>query len=287
MNAALKSAFQKDEVLLQDIRSTPSSQNVFSLWWLGQSGFLIHYAGDFLLLDPYLSESLTLKYADTHKPHVRLTERTIDPAALEMVSVVTSSHNHTDHLDASTLVPLSKACPGLRMILPEANIDFAKNRLQGADIIYLGIDTGKSIELGPWRFTGITAAHNEVVRDALGRSLYLGLVISFGPFSVYHSGDTLWHDSLLEELRVHELDVALVPINGNDPRRGVAGNLSALEAAELSKAVGARIAIPHHFEMFAFNTADPQDFAKACEGVAQDYRVMGVGERILISEQIS
>lgn len=287
MNASLKPAFRKDESLLQDIRSTPSSVVQFTIWWLGQSGFLIHYAGDYLLLDPYLSDSLTLKYAATDKPHVRLTERAIDPATLDMVSVVTSSHNHTDHLDTSTLVPLAKSCPGLQMVLPDANIDFAKHRLQGAAISYRGIDVGKSIALGPWKFTGITAAHNEVVRDPLGRSLYLGLVVSFGPFSIYHSGDTLWHESLVDELSAYALDVALVPINGNDPRRGVAGNLNPLEAANLSKRIGARLAIPHHFDMFAFNTADPQDFARACEEIAQPHNVLRVGEEILIFAQNS
>ena len=55
---------------------------------------------------PYLSDSLTAKYAGTDKPHVRMTERAIDPARLDFIDVVTSSHNHTDHLDHETLWPL-------------------------------------------------------------------------------------------------------------------------------------------------------------------------------------
>ena len=50
-----------------------------------------------LLLDPYLSDSLTRKYAATDKPHVRMTELVIDPARLDFIDAVTSSHNHTDH----------------------------------------------------------------------------------------------------------------------------------------------------------------------------------------------
>lgn len=40
----------------------------FALWWLGQSGFLFKWRGDYLLIDPYLSDSLTQKYAGTDKP---------------------------------------------------------------------------------------------------------------------------------------------------------------------------------------------------------------------------
>ena len=45
-----------------------------------------------MLFDPYLSDSLTAKYADTDKPHVRITERVIDPESLDFIDVATSSH---------------------------------------------------------------------------------------------------------------------------------------------------------------------------------------------------
>ena len=92
---------------LKDVRKVRSHKEGGSdLWWLGQSGFLLHYRRHFLLLDPYLSDSLTTKYARTDKPHVRMTRRVVDPAQLGFVHVVTSSHNHTDHLDAETILPM-------------------------------------------------------------------------------------------------------------------------------------------------------------------------------------
>jgi L-ascorbate metabolism protein UlaG (beta-lactamase superfamily) len=72
---------------------------------------LIAHGGKYLLLDPYLSDSLTRKYAATDKPHDRLSALAIEPHALDFVDVVTSSHNHTDHLDAETLSPLFEANP--------------------------------------------------------------------------------------------------------------------------------------------------------------------------------
>lgn len=90
----------QDETFLVDVRN--AAPNQIHLWWLGQSGFLVQYQGRHLLIDPYLSDSLTKKYAGTDKAHVRMTERVIASKRLDFVDVVTSSHNHTDHLDGET-----------------------------------------------------------------------------------------------------------------------------------------------------------------------------------------
>src|SRR6266508_3994867 len=96
----------KNDGLLADIHGAPRDSHQFHLWWLGQSGFLLQWQGKHVLFDPYLSDSLTKKYAASAKPHVRMTERVVAPERLDFIDVVTSSHNHTDHLDAETLLPL-------------------------------------------------------------------------------------------------------------------------------------------------------------------------------------
>src|SRR4051812_32549791 len=119
----------QNQAFLADVEGA-RSENDFFLWWLGQSGFLIRWRDQFLLLDPYLSDSLTKKYAQTDKPHVRMTEVVIDPGSLNGIHVVTSSHNHTDHLDADTLAPLLRANPQAALVIPEANREFVANRLK-------------------------------------------------------------------------------------------------------------------------------------------------------------
>ncbi|MFN0127853.1 MAG: MBL fold metallo-hydrolase [Verrucomicrobiales bacterium] len=270
----------KDEALLEDIGVAPEDPSRFHLWWLGQSGFLLKWQNRHLLLDPYLSDSLTAKYAGTDKPHVRMTERCLDPARLVMVDVVTSSHNHTDHLDAATLQPLATQRPGLPLVLPAANIEFARNRLGEAPFAFTGLDAGQSTEVAGFTFTGVPAAHNTIEKDAHGRCHFLGFVVRFGGFTLYHSGDTLWHDQLPHLLIHYQPDVVLVPINGHDPARGVAGNLNGTEAAALARCCGAQLAIPHHFDMFTFNTATPEEFTAACGRLSQPNRVLRCGERL-------
>lgn len=275
----------QDEALLAQVKSyAEQADNNLRIWWLGQSGFLVQWQGHHLLLDPYLSDSLTHKYAATAKPHVRMTQRVIAPELLDMVEVVTSSHNHTDHLDAETLQPLLQANPEVQMVVPEANRALVAERTGRPLGWPVGLTAGEACTLGPWQLTALAAAHNELDTDEQGRHKYLGFVVKVGHYALYHSGDTLEYPGLEATLRaLGPLDVALVPINGNVPERGVAGNLSGPEAASLSHRIGARWAVPHHFEMFEFNTASPQPFEEACNHLGQAFRVLRAGEMLEIS----
>jgi L-ascorbate metabolism protein UlaG (beta-lactamase superfamily) len=191
---------------------------------------------------------------------------------------VTSSHNHTDHLDAATLLPLFAANPSIQLVIPEANRAFVCERLGCAADFPLGLNDGEQLDVAGFKLHAIPSAHNEIDRDAAGRCKYLGLVLECGPFRLYHSGDTLWYPGLEDRLRPFHLDVAFLPINGNRPERRVAGNLSAEEAARLGREVGAKCVVPHHYHLFEFNTEDPQRFVEFAEQYGTPYRVLGIGE---------
>jgi L-ascorbate metabolism protein UlaG (beta-lactamase superfamily) len=282
-NRMIRPVVQHD-AFLTDVKRASADEFVVHLWWLGQSGFLIKYGNRYLLIDPYLSDSLTKKYAGTDRPHVRMTERVIDPARMDFVDVVTSSHNHTDHLDAETLLPLMRANPAMRIVAPAANRQFAAERL-GIDLeTILTADEGKTINVAGFLITGRIAAHPQVERDEQGRSKYLGYVIQAGQCTIYHSGDTLWHDAIVEQVKPFKVDMALLPINGDRPERHVAGNLEGPQAARLAKAIDARMVIPCHYDMFEFNTASPDEFVRGCQKIAQNYGVLRAGQRFSSSE---
>ena len=270
---------QSHDALLADIHASNRHDGNFRLWWLGQSGFLLQCQGIHVLLDPYLSDSLTKKYDQTDKPHVRTTELVIDPARLSFVDIATSTHNHTDHLDAETLCPILKGNPSLKLVIPDANREFVAERLNIDPAIPVGVDDGSSIELSGIRFSGLASAHENLDRDERGRAKYLGYVLEFGGWTVYHSGDTVRYDGMAEKLRPFKIDVALLPINGRAPERRISGNLFGREAAQLAKDIGARLVIPCHFEMFEFNTASPDEFIQECERLGQNFKVLQCGER--------
>jgi L-ascorbate metabolism protein UlaG (beta-lactamase superfamily) len=269
----------KDDAFLADVASTAAQPNALHVWWLGQSGFLLRWSNRHLLMDPYLSDSLTTKYAGTDKPHVRMTDRVIAPERLDFIDVVTSSHNHTDHLDADTLLPLLRVNPKIELIIPEANRKFVADRLGVVAEMPRGLDVGRSHTFAGFTIHGVPAAHPLVEKDEWGRHRYLGYVVQAGPWMVYHSGDTKLFDALETHLRQWHIDLALLPINGDLPERRVAGNLNGMEAATLAKRIDATLVIPCHFEMFEFNTASPTEFVRHAELLRQPCHVLRVGER--------
>jgi len=267
----------KDEAFIAEVEKYQDDGKNFHLWWLGQSGYLLLWKRKRILIDPYLSDSLTKKYAATNKPHTRMSERVVDPQLLNHILTVSSSHNHTDHLDGETLIPIIKNNPNITFIIPEANRQFVCERVQISNEFPVGLNDEESITIDEFTFHGVPAKHNEIERDEYDNCKFMGYVIRFGKWSIYHSGDTLWFDEMPELLKPFEVDLALLPINGNDPARGVAGNLSAEEAAWLGKEIEASIVIPCHYDMFTFNTADPKEFEEEANKIGQPYRILEIG----------
>lgn len=279
----MKQPVLADDAFLQDVNANAAPGRL-NLWWLGQSGFLLQYGNAHLLLDPYLSDSLTAKYAGTNKPHERITARVIGPERLDFIDGVTSTHNHTDHLDGETLGPLLAVNPQMAVIVPRANRDFAAQRLQVDPARLTPIRVGEEVTVGPFTLRAVPAAHETLETDENGDHRFVGYVVQVGGYTLYHSGDTVLFDGMRDALPA-SVDVALLPINGRDPARGVAGNLSATEAVSLAQSLSASLVIPCHFDMFAFNTVAPDEFVALAQAAAQPYALLGNGERLPFAQK--
>jgi L-ascorbate metabolism protein UlaG (beta-lactamase superfamily) len=208
-----------------------------------------------------------------------MTELVIDPGRLSFADIITSTHNHTDHLDAETLCPILAANPRAKVLIPEANRTFVADRLKLDASLAIGLDDGTSVEISGIKFSGVASAHEDLECDAWGRMRFLGYVLQFGNWTIYHSGDTLRYPGMSEKLRPFKVDLALLPINGRLPERRVPGNLSGTEAAQLAKDIEAKLVIPCHFDMFEFNTASPAEFIHECQRLDQPYKVLHCGEQ--------
>jgi len=211
-----------------------------------------------------------------------MTERVISPDRLAGIEVVTASHHHTDHLDPETLQPSVGANPLVQLVCPEAHRKLAMERSGLADRQIVGLDAGQEVGLGIFKFVAVPAAHESLDRDKDGRMLCLGFVIRVGPWTLYHSGDTVLYPGMEDLLRPFQVDVAFLPINGRAPERRVAGNLNGIEAARLASAIGAKRVIPCHYDMFEFNTATPDTFVAECRRLGQGCVVLRAGERFTV-----
>ncbi len=270
---------QSGDALLADIQAVSEQADALHVWWLGQSGFLVQWQGKHLLFDPYLSDSLTRKYANTDKQHVRMTELVIDPERLDFVDVVMSSHNHTDHLDGETITRLLQVNPEMSIVVSAANQKAAAERLQIPVDRLTPSDVGTCCKVAGVTISAVPAAHEELEQDDQGRHVFVGYIVELGPWTVYHAGDTIRYEGMAETLRQWSIDLALLPINGSDPERRVAGNLWGHEAAQLANDISAKLVVPCHYDMFDFNTVKPDEFVSKAKVLGQPYQVLANGER--------
>lgn len=235
--------------------------------------------GRHLVIDPYLSDSLAER---EELPHVRMMRSVIDPSRLDFVDVLAITHDHGDRFDPDTAGALLEASPTAIVIVPVAIRRRVVERLRLDEQRIIGLDDGVSVHIAGFHLTALASAHEELEQDEQGRFKHIGYVIAAGGKTVYHSGDTVIYDGLVDRLRWYSLDVALLPINGRSQLQGIVGNLTAAEAARLAFDCGAALAVPCHYDMFASNTGDPAAFADSSEFLGQAWRILEAGERLSV-----
>jgi L-ascorbate metabolism protein UlaG (beta-lactamase superfamily) len=230
-----------------------------SAYWLGQAGFLLETDHLRILIDAYLSDTLAEKYRGKVFPHLRMMPPPVDPATLRDLDLVLATHGHTDHLDPGTLAPVAHHNPRCRFVVPASSAALAISRGVPKERL-LPANAFAALELPGVRILPLPSAHEELTIDAAGRHLFLGYLLELCGVSLYHPGDCVPYPGLLENLSPHPVDLALLPVNGRDKERtlaGVLGNFTLGEAISLTKACGFGAVVGHHFGLFDFNTIDP------------------------------
>ena len=244
-----------------------------AITWLRQAGFLIEGPSATVAIDPFLTDI-----------DGQVVAPALQPEALGGVDVVLATHEHGDHLDLPAWQRLAKAsarpvfvvAEPLRSLVTDAGIDEAR---------VIGARVDEPLALDGVRVTPVPALHGVEVEDAYdhgrersgGLDRYLGYVIELAGVRLYHAGDTLVYDDMVERLSRLQVHVALLPINGRDffrERRGLVGNMDARESAELAESIGADLVIPMHYDSYPGNTASAGAFVDHVHRVHPTVSVM-------------
>jgi L-ascorbate metabolism protein UlaG (beta-lactamase superfamily) len=243
------------------------------------AGYAIKTASILFYIDLYLSEHLTAKYANSDKPHIRMTEAPLRGGDISRAEWVFASHKHSDHLDPGTLPVLFAASPDAKLILPAALIEHA---------VSLGLSRERLIptrgdetfSIGSMTVHSLPSAHPNFDYSQRDEYPFLGFVFEVDEVTLYHSGDTLAYDGLATRLQRFDLDIAFLPINGGYVP-GTPPNMNIAEAVELAKQVKPRLVIPHHYDMFTFNTADVNEFAALAAEKDVPHRVLHCSQKLV------
>jgi len=174
----------------------------------------------------------------------------IDPFELKEgdgADVVLVTHDHYDHLSVDDIK---------KVVTPETEIFAPMNcteKLAPLGAKFTGVQAGETYEAAGVAVQPV-AAYN-VGKEFHPRTLGVGYLVTMDGESFYHAGDTD-HIPEMEGLRP---DVALLPVGGTY-------TMTAEEAAEAFRKLGAKRAIPMHYGSIVGTDADAERFKKLIGG---------------------
>jgi L-ascorbate metabolism protein UlaG (beta-lactamase superfamily) len=242
-----------------------------SLQWLGQSSFLVDAPEGRIGIDLYISDHLAGKYRGTDKPHDRLHPCSVTAADLADLDWIFASHKHSDHLDPAAIAEIMRAAAGATLVLPAPLVDYAADDLGVPRDRMIGVAAGDVV--GPFRV--LPAAHSAIDPSCLS------VLVEVDGLRIFHSGDTLVFDEQRAALAELRPDVVLLPANGRVAEHlGTPPNMSLEEGIELARACDARVLIPHHYDLFAFNSRPVDDIRRVLATSGVGHRVMEVDETL-------
>jgi L-ascorbate metabolism protein UlaG (beta-lactamase superfamily) len=184
----------------------------------------------------------------------------IDPWKLKEAphdaTLVLVSHSHYDHYSAEDIAKVRG--PQTKLI---ASSDVAAKEKGGE-----AITPGATIEANNVRIMGVPAYNpNKLFHPKANK--WVGFVIEVGGKRIYYAGDTDLTDEMKE---LKNIDIALLPIGGKV-------TMNAEEAAEATKYIKPKQAIPYHYGDIVDSPSDAENFAKLAASCA---KILKPGETV-------
>ncbi len=261
--------------LRDEIARTRTEPGQVAFWWLGQHSFILKGGETVVYIDPYLSPS-----------PARQTPPLLTPAAVTDADLVLCTHDHGDHIDPGAIPGIAAASPAARFVAPRPAGQRMRELGVSPDRLTLLTD-GEEAEWRGVRVTAVKSKHERFDEVPGVGFPFLGYVIALNGATLYHAGDTLVYEGLVTTLQRHAPSVLFLPINGRCAdrlRSGCIGNMTYQEAVDLAGDVGARWAVPTHYDMFIGNQEDPTKFVRYMEVKFPEIRtwVGPAGARVVV-----
>jgi L-ascorbate metabolism protein UlaG (beta-lactamase superfamily) len=190
-----------------------------TLWWLGNSGFALKYRTAILYIDPDLS----------------LPDSPLRAADASHAGLILCTHSGRVTMD--TVPAMLAASPRAKLVIPKSGADHAHS----LGIPYTRMvttDAGLRVEYLDDRIYAVPSSHGKLDWTPLGGYPYLGYLVRFGGVTIYHAGDCVPYDDIVDRLRPYTVTVALLPVGGRPDGFDIP------EAAQLSQDIGARWLVP-------------------------------------------
>ena len=197
--------------------------------WLGQAGLLFETEGMRILVDPYLSNSV-----EAIQPHF-WRRVPVEERFLRIVpDVIVLTHDHLDHTDPETLKYYLGEDTEVCVLASENAWNRVRGQFGGIGNNYVCFNRRTEWTERGVRFRAVYAEHSDPTA--------IGVVIYAEGKRYYVTGDTLYNESVLEDLG-ERVDYVFLPVNG------VGNNMNMEDGKRFCERLGA-VAVPMHCGLF-------------------------------------
>jgi L-ascorbate metabolism protein UlaG (beta-lactamase superfamily) len=200
---------------------------------VGHATFVVHWGGQVVVTDPFFGKRAVIP--------PRLVPAPFGPSAIPDGAVVVISHNHYDHLDASSIEALAPRC---RFLCPPGLGEFVRRR--GArDVVEL--DWWQVAEVDGTTFTFLPAQHwSRRFGMGLNETLWGSWLMERGGRKVFFGGDSGYFKGYrVFGSRYPGIDVALIGIGAYAPRWFMHyAHMDVAETVRAFRELGARMLVP-------------------------------------------
>jgi len=245
----------------------------FTVWWLGNAGFAINWAGRVIFIDPVIEIQ---DESDPLMSEIGLRLRGPLPLRASQVNradLILLTHDDGDHTGPRTTPEL----------IARTNATFVGAERTARALREYGLSDdrlrlaryGEPIEFGDFSVIPTPARHQESGGHTV-RGECCGFIVRGNDFSLWHPDDT---DLLEEHLQVKGIDLLLLPIAPHV--------LATQGSIALASSTGARHIIPCHYGTYDSDqywcTGDPEAVRAGVERADERYHMLAIGERFALS----
>ncbi len=213
--------------------------------WIGHATFLIQGGGYNIITDPIFGNIASI--------FRRLLKPGISIDALPPIDYILISHNHLDHMDASSLHAIKQINPDVQVLVPQGDKAWFDSNGFAHSHEHMWWDTQRITDSIKCTFLPSVHWSQRGLFDK-NRSLWGSWMISIHDTHIYFAGDTAEGDHFVQIAREFPaISTALMPVGPCEPSEWMKHNhLSSETALQSFITLQAKEFIPMHWGTFAF-----------------------------------
>lgn len=221
---------------LRQIES-PGEGDGAKLWWLGGAGFALKTAASLVWIDPFFGPSPSEKA-------IRMIASPVDPRWIRRANAVFSSHDHEDHCEERTLLPVSENTPAT-FVGPRSSI--AKMRAFGVPE-----DKARTVAVGDVVRVAKDLTARVLPCNDPQEPLAVSFLFEVENLNVYFGADGFFTEELRNIGLRWDIDVAILNF-------GRELYMSADEVIRCARALKPKTVIPMHWDIWKAYRGSPDE----------------------------